>query len=980
MVNPIAYLTNLPPTRAPLVAQVSGGDAPLDTFVPGQIHAAPAPTPRIEAPSPSLMMEEPVGPVETPAEVPQWRRLARRADCERLGEIQRGLEAGTLKGEAFADAADRLSEATLSAPDRLVRRMAQSLLYDYVKWDDPVAEWTNKVGSVEGPTRYLNGILRRARNSGDSNVFVPEHRIDDMIKTLYHALDGYAVNTAPLRAMAHLAHEMSARADQDLKKDIRDRETADQDRAWASLAASAVDSWWQRGQIEVTRDGQTLAPGSVNLQSAIRGRRVAVYDGRIDLSQATVPTPTAAFEALKKVLDPYEKDTTIPADAFEALAPADAAASLDCLIASRGDHDLRRVTRLLEASDSHPATRALLEARVEQLSTVISRANAEGSLATNNLVGEAHVSFCDAFLKAFPERLDAEFFRRELLPLELCEEINTNQDACDLIQRLWDKHPELVGPSVAAIISAPDEFHAWRPHWSLIQKGLERGWRPDEDLAEWLLSHLYHPMGRGKRTIYNGTYDGFKSALTVFETLKKEGSPLVDGLEMPDTKGRMQPLRRALFDRFYNDPSDDRARNLYRGGSSGDPWRILSTLYPVIFPDAALTGDLLTTVEQGVAKSGSLYKMDGDAQAAFAVLTSVDLDAAQKSRFETVLRRCARQGPGNYIFKETLNRVRTADLEVLKSQLSSGALPAAQAIPAFLEGAEYARLSASYGNGTREIEKLAEAWMDGLKPGTFEPCASLLAEKVEKALAGGTKLGDLPSEDLGALTGLIVLARRDSALLERLRVLMAPRLDADQGYGDGLVGPVLTQFRRTVIDDLLYAMSRPEAGRGCRVQNLEQAEKIAEADYQISGKRVRNDALKVLSEALAASPAPGVARLQAVLRSPENLLAAYRVIAPSADRDADMDAECFRFLEVMEYVGGEDRLERALEAHAFVERVTAEGRPREAAMRHIVQAYSLGTTPDAMLFDEDRPESAATVVQREATHVRIGGVEVPIRK
>lgn len=779
-----------------------------------------------------------------------------------------------------------------------------------------------------------------------------------------------------------------------------------QDDAWLPAATADLPASSGPELLQVTTTGQKIrkfaAPAKILGSSLVLGKHDQVHfcpsdspppifmrdEEPLDLE----PGRLAALreEADLRMRESYYDHNAGAIDWFDRLATDQPQAASGLVLAwmadlegdgpeTRGEQSRRlekmeKIALVLSASTDHPASRSVVAPHAQRLSSMISRLGASDRLGDRQNFNPIPLKFCKAFVKAFPEFLDRSFLDREISVLLLGSEAIASEGACEMMTTAWEQHPELVAPTVALVTGAPGQAAPSRGHWKLLEEGFRRGWRPDADQVEWLLASAFDPAGSTHEPVFFS--DRFRGALKLLRLLGDEAFPLLDGLEMPDTQGRMRPVRRALFDRVFHDVNSENCSRLL---DRRDPYGISDDLYRFVFPDPDLVRALLEQVERGAAL-GPLSEMSQDEQAALAVLASLDLDQASKTRFESVLCQHASDAPGPAWIEGPIGRGRSLLLSEQCARLFSGELPFDEARDCFLRAVEVARPAARVSPGEFEaVEKVCLAWAQGLAAGPGdqqEQALRWLFERVEPLQSSEADLRSLAPGDLACLGMLDVLSRQDALLQARLRGVLGTRLETPQGYQDGLAASILRSIRKTAIVAL---MADASGGRFGRLERLARAERIGGADLLVGRTTAHDLGARGLKDALAGSAADGLARLARVLVEPESVLTVYRSLAPSCNSDEDIGREGVRFLEVMDRVGGEAMLSRAIEAHAFVEEAAARGHSREAALALALDSYARGTKPDIVLLAGEAPPQATPTVEREGGELRIGGISLPVR-
>jgi hypothetical protein len=226
-------------------------------------------------------------------------------------------------------------------------------------------------------------------------------------------------------------------------------------------------------------------------------------------------------------------------------------------------------------------------------------------LAENSPRGEDYMRFSRNLTGAFPETLDADFIRNGLSLMLDSDEINTRESAGRLARDLWKKRPDLVSPTMEAVLKDTARPYLEDDQWDLIHEAAEKyDWVPEKPLVDHLASRLYLPPGKKKRSLFDGSgliggdLGGGIKFLTI---LLKKHPDLVSGHVLPDARGMLVPLDSALIDRILNDPGgSDVVRNLYTKGSvKNDYHGRTAALYDLVRGDEPLLEDIQKKVREG---------------------------------------------------------------------------------------------------------------------------------------------------------------------------------------------------------------------------------------------------------------------------------------------------------------------------------------------------------------------------------------------
>lgn len=143
------------------------------------------------------------------------------------------------------------------------------------------------------------------------------------------------------------------------------------------------------------------------------------------------------------------------------------------------------------------------------------------------------------------------------------------------------------------------------------------------------LALLYQPFEPGDETATLSKNQAFTNWL--------EGKPEVpDGLELPDTRGRVVPLAEALIDRLVHDPGFSPERTALKTGRRSS-WDGAEGYYALIKPTPQQVNDLFTQVETALAEKGSTGNLDKPDRVRVSILASLPLDARDEKRLDALL-------------------------------------------------------------------------------------------------------------------------------------------------------------------------------------------------------------------------------------------------------------------------------------------------------------------------------------------------------
>ena len=115
-----------------------------------------------------------------------------------------------------------------------------------------------------------------------------------------------------------------------------------------------------------------------------------------------------------------------------------------------------------------------------------------------------------------------------------------------------------------------------------------------------------------------------------------------------------------------------------------------------------------------------------------------------------------------------------------------------------------------------------------------------------------------------------------------------------------------------------------------------------------------------------ADPATGITDLPASFRSPQTAYKVYMTLAPGAERDEEIGPEWQRFKAILEAMGGDENLGRAIEAYGFAKKMEGEGYEWGKVVEHIYMHSSLGQDyREAPIREQSEITTSGTVEEFE---------------
>jgi hypothetical protein len=938
------------------------------------------------------------------------RSLARRAVCTYLGELGEKLKAGEVKGEDFHKASMALYDIIRNPQaDPLVGKMARELMYTYVKGTTTVADWQLKKGPISGPTECISSLWRRLENWGDGMYLGPENGIKDFLDALQAATEGRKVPEEALKSVAHFSRAMQSRGDADFKPEIRQKEPREEDLAQADDSASLVEHWWHQGQITVRKDGREVLPGSLDIRESVKNEKVEIHGSELRLYSPSPKQPAPLRRRTKEIfdaIDSYEwKDKNGKNERDKGFAilgelarskTDEARAVLGTFIGSldaeseRGDHQLRKLARVIKEGQNNPALKELVAEHLPTLSTLISRYNAREMLVGGNLEEEAKVAFARELTGTFPELLkDERFFNEEMGTLLTGQEINALNDTGIYMRELFEKDPSLVRPTVDIMIADKKRPYLYGQQCLLIDQAVEKyGWLPDREQAESLLTKLYQPPGQSKRSLFHSGYSDsheFSTVLSLFSRINGEKPELIEGFELPDSKGRMVSLGEALKDRVLTDPVDDGdlMRNLLmkKGiGSGSCHWA--RDFCHFMLPDDKAVGDYLDAFEKTYREAGALNKLAREGKMAFAILSSLDMGPEKEKRLRDLVMPERYSNQGFYIFSDFVDDIRREEIARDMEAMRSGRLSAKNQVTTSLDGLKMAHRMGSLEVNWRSSE-IFKAMDEGIRAGSLDTGkeAGRLLSKMKTELAAHGTFDKSPEKALLNFQVLEHLTQGNTALFDDVFEVLRPCLGLDQGYGNGILNGLLDSFRERAIEKMIGKLWERDTPPLARFEtSAHEIPSFAALSYTLGHKWGFDETAKVFRDGMKDYPhSPEIRDIAARLKKPQNSLDIYGHLAQREKDDEGIGGAWIRFRDVLDHTGGESHYATAKNFYDYIEDETARGRDRERCLMHCMRAYSLGQDPrNTPWIDDTMPTGDAGVDKSDQDSISIGGIRLEV--
>jgi len=941
-------------------------------------------------------------------------REARKANLEEIYDLKEKLEKGALKGEAFSAAAGDLAEYAQDKSDPIIQRIARNLLNDYVDFGTPEMNWMMKIGTIDGPVKYLNSMRRYVDDTYSKSYLGDSSRFPEFLKALARSTAGAPVPQEALKTVSRLGNSLICRSMAKLSPEVRKNEPEEKDLYWGVGCASLIDFWWNNGQIEVHRNGEVIKPGSMDMREILFTGKVAVRGSAIELDAP--PGPHALKEKslareIMKEIDPHGSDDKSKdkgkdkgirklQELYQS-NPSLAAKVMDVIIDEaqssisgneKGKDSpqwgVSSISRLLFHARDNDWLKDLLKDHLPTLRDFPQKAHSYSMLSENNLMGEDYVKFCGNLAGAFPQELDPAFIRDGLSLMLNSDEINTREEAGRLAMELWKKHPGLVSPTLEMVLRDTGRPYLEDDQWSLIHEAAEKyEWTPEKPLMEHLTSRLYLPPGREKTSLFDGAgmkgYD-LGGGIKFLTILLRKNPELVRGHELPDAQGKLVSVDRALIDRINNDPGDsDVLRHLYtKGGMNNDHYGRTAALYGLIQADTEIRDEMLRKVKEGYTRAGSISGMGEAEKRMLTMLYCLEPEKNQNAELREIFFKDMGNRQGFYVFSDMVDRVRREEISGGIEDLKKGSL----APEAHIDRARGA-VAIAHNLGTSSdlgwnTGHIFEAMEEGKKTGNLDlktAIPGLLSDLAVSLTKNGT-VGAMPAKDLALVQIIEYLSRSDEDLKKKTLDILRPHLTIDQGYGNGVAVDSLDPFRKMEIEK--------QGGRLAGEGSLTRSERtglydkilaIGKTSYNFKEEEVRTRALSDFGKGLSGTPPP-LGELPQSFTDPADAYKAYCGLMPGAEKNEDCAVEWAKLKDILKMVGGEPQLDLALDTYHFVEEMYAKGMDREKALAHALRCRSLGNNPREIAIQEHEASSEVHQFEIEENCIDISGVKLDIKK
>ncbi|MBI3924953.1 MAG: hypothetical protein HY319_05390 [Armatimonadetes bacterium] len=545
---------------------------------------------------------------------------------EQLGALRRRLEDHDVPEEELKRATAVLRTVLEKSDDPIVQKIAWEFIDARKPWNE-LPQLRLALGDLGGAAELVRVIEDRVPTMGLTSK-EPEGAIPEALNLLAAA----PPSPEALKAVAHLASSAA---------EFQPRTPSDTVHSWGRQAAQLVQAWWERGDIQVYKDGQRVAPVELSLADAVQQNRVAVRDGAIHL-----PTPKPRSE---DVLIPVAEYVNFPQspqlDRLAELArtdPGKASELLEQLDFAGNPDDLSRMTQVLARAADDEALRQVLRPRLEELENLTRESHERGTAGRVYGQSDWHLAFYDQLTKAFPERLDADLIHRQIGPLLTSSHYDLPGKAAELTAKWLDGHPELVPAVMDELTRAHPSLPLREETLALVDQAFHRHhWRPDAKQLDWMASRLYQPPTSHGSSLFvdHGPHqEEFPCFLKLLAELEGERPGLLDGIELPDPEGGMTDLKTSVFERVLTDDHNFSPEKVFAKLEKGDD-PIVAALYDLVKPETRVD-ELVSIVARGLSRAQFVFDLEGKEQAALGVLAYLARnDRALESRLRPLLQK-----------------------------------------------------------------------------------------------------------------------------------------------------------------------------------------------------------------------------------------------------------------------------------------------------------------------------------------------------
>lgn len=864
-----------------------------------------------------------------PLQLPPREAARRHSRLQTLAGFGIEWQNGGLKD--FRRTAGIITQVHHHAENLVERELAKDLHFNLIKYNDNVDDWCNKIGPQRGPSQVLNRMNNQLDPWHADRIVIEKDNTEPFLERLEENVTYEPLEEGTLKAVSFLAHTWFRRAETELKDEIRQKEPAQVDLERGERLVGLLNRWWQAGKLEVVREGRRVLPGAEDLVPLLKSGRLPVRGNRIEIPPPEAPLPRELADEIFKGIKHWDEEAEQPGfERLMELTTSDPKTATDVLrvgLSSQGRRDLDMFNHLLAKSQQHESLKDCFRPLLPQIRRVIRDAEATDRVASNNLVGAAHVRLVANVARVFPEQIDEDYLEHEFKPLVTCGELNTMQDAFELVAEVEKDFPRLREVAVDAVLDGhQDDRSQFLLDYGLktASRAIEEGYRVDQKQVDYLLSELVFPLSMRDKSA-SQVPNGYSEAFELLTLLDKQGQIKLDELAVPAPDGQVKPVRRAVFERIFAAGGDSLSE-----GRFGVDSEFLKN-------DRAIQTEMVDILEEALVENESLDKLPTDAQKAAGLLKwyGDSLDQRQRGRLEKMLhphRLESVRGPLHTL----LQPVRQADIQVGLEQISGQPMDPPEMLNRFLSNAaQIASLEGYRWNESKALKTSIESVATRLKKdGTAGSFADAWLAESNQTLA------ELAAKKKASVAEVATFKLLHALDPERTLRAVRPGLTSEH-RGPSELWDDFKPLRKELIAENLELLKDPAQPPQPLLTELE---KLAALNYEDAAP-LREQGLKSWKMGQSTRPDDGWQRKLA--RNFKGLESTFETHV-ALSKIALSDKGWSRFTEALNKVGGESHYQDALKISTYVEAELAEGKPYLPALEHAMKAVAMGKDPQKL--------------------------------
>jgi len=798
------------------------------------------------------------------------------------------------------------------------------------------ASWCPPLSRATGDTlaRYLKGVKRK---TGDGP---PEPGV--------------------LKSLAHLACELKSPNQPDINAAFLDEDpvkaqqqsTISRDEV-ARGCAWLIKEWWEHGRIEIREGQKILKPGDIDLARVLTASKVRIHGTAIELPEPPGPQKNADVAKLQELFkgagsfsSPYYDENVALVTCRNAVAekPELAAEALgayvDTLRPGSGQWFMSSfdMSRLMSYAGSEPWLRDLLLPQVERIKEFTTLARESGTLTGET--GRNLNPLYEGIEKNFPGSVDGTFMEESLVPLLFCGDgssfTSPERDVEKLIRAIWKRDPSMVSPTISALLAEKRKIP--QGTWDLVRTGANAyGWKPGPGELDLLAARLSNTPVGPQASLFdmNRANADFPGALGVLRALEKKNPGILKGLEMPGSGGISVPLARGLAERILADNGawQDLGK-LMVDEEHPSRFNFMENLYPLLEGSGETRDMLAGELKKALLDAGSLDAMGGRGKTALALLCHMKPAKSKDPAVREALAGELYREQADAGLQRIVNYGRKEEIESLLDTLAKENVSPERMLQEAGKIVTLACCSATSAGGKEEAlapghERLRQCFARVFREPGGQAVLHNELSRVEKSLGKAGAVGNMPLEDIRALHLLLILAREESALEQRLAALMEPEHRKERIMNFTPVahpreGPVpLYQYRRNSIEHNLEELRNNSSLTPPERHALDLENDRNKLGFDSSVERGFSDAtMEALFEGVTkAHRQDRMAGFIDFFNSPGEAHWAYSVLARVTPGESDMPGEWERLRSILDRQPDE----KSAEVNGFSYRVDENG-------------------------------------------------------